>query len=236
MRMFCFSYAGAGASAYRGWHEDFPPSVEICCVQTPGRENRIREKPMTRMTDLSEHVAGAIRPWLDRPFVFFGHSMGALVAFEVIRRLREYHSSLELKHLFVSAARAPQLPWPYPATQGLPESEFLAEVHRRYESVPGQVVEDKELRALVVPALRGDFEIVETYRYAGTAPLEAPISAFFGDSDPAVSESAMDAWRCHTTGAFRLHRMRGSHIFLQTARRELTSAVYAALAPPANEN
>jgi medium-chain acyl-[acyl-carrier-protein] hydrolase len=222
--MFCFPHAGVGASAFRGWADSLPDSIELFCLQPPGREHRFREAPFQTMSELVADATRAVAEWIDRPYVLCGHSMGALVAHETACKLRELGYE-EPAHLFVSASRAPQVPWPHPSIHHLPDLEFLDQVNRRYGSVPAQVQADPELRALFVPALRGDFSIVETYLCPEMAPLTCPISAFRGEQDGTVASESVEAWRHRTQGRFRSRTVPGSHLFLQTSREQMQHAI-----------
>lgn len=224
MRLFCFPYAGGGASIYRNWTEELHSEFEVWWVQWPGRENRIRERPLTSVQELVSALVDGIAPWLDRPYAFYGHSVGAKVAFETIRALRRNRQS-EPCHLFVGASRAPQLPWPYAPLHLLEEQEFIRQIQKRYGGVPREILEDAELRALLIPTLRADVQLMETYRYTQEAPLDCAITAFGGSTDYTIEPSALEAWGEQTSGSFRLHTLPGDHFFLHSARRQVLSAI-----------
>jgi medium-chain acyl-[acyl-carrier-protein] hydrolase len=223
VRLFCFPYAGGGASAFRGWAERLPGLVEACPVQLPGRETRFREPAFTRLTALVEALAGALAPRLDRPFAFFGHSLGALVAFELSRRLRR-ERGVRPTRLFLSGCGAPQTRAPAPAIHALPAEEFREEL-RRLNGTPAAVLENDELLGLVLPTLRADFSLWETYAYLPGPPLACPITALGGLGDDAVGRRDLDAWREQTTGAFRLRMLPGDHFFLHSAQPLVAQAV-----------
>src|SRR5262249_44475104 len=213
VRLFCFPYAGGGASVYRGWADGLAGAAEVCPVQLPGRENRFREPVFTRLPPLIEALAEALRPFLDRPFAFFGHSLGALVAFELARRLRRDQGA-EPVRLFVSACGAPQTR----ARRGgeippRPAGEFWHE-GGRLNGTPTGVLDDGELRELLLPTLRADFAVGETYRYAGGPPLTCPVCALGGLGDETVDRRDLDAWRVRTAGPFRRRLLPGDHFFL----------------------
>jgi medium-chain acyl-[acyl-carrier-protein] hydrolase len=235
LRIFCFPYAGVGASAYRMWLTAFPPDVEVCVVQPPGRESRFGEPSFTDVGALADAAADALVPHLALPFVFFGHSLGALTAFEVTRRLRARGETGPLR-LFVSSHRAPQLPNPHPNMHGLPDTALIDAVCRAYDGIPRIVLDTPELLAIMLPALRADLTAFETYRYTEAAPLPCPISVFGGAADRRVSRSDLEGWTRQTTGAFALRLLDGGHFYLQahrdavvTAIREDLAAVAAAL-------
>jgi medium-chain acyl-[acyl-carrier-protein] hydrolase len=215
LRLFCFPYAGGSAQIYRSWSKRLPTSVEVCAVQLPGRGNRLREPPFTDLHTLVRALAEALLSYLDKPFAFFGHSMGALIGFELAQRLRERASPGPIQ-LFVSGHRAPQLERDGPTTYDLPEPELLAEL-RRMNGTPREVLEHPELIQLMLPLLRADFEVVQTYLYAPRPPLDSPITAFGGLRDEDVSREQLARWREQTTAEFSLHMLPGDHFFIQTS-------------------
>jgi medium-chain acyl-[acyl-carrier-protein] hydrolase len=215
LRLFCFPYAGGSAQIYRAWPQRLPPSVEVCAVQLPGRGNRLREPPFTDLDTLVRALAEALLPYLDQPFAFFGHSMGALICFELAHRLRERGSPGPIQ-LFVSGHRAPQLKRDEPTSYDLPEPELLEEL-RRINGTPREVLEHPELIQLMLPLLRADFKVVQTYLYAPRAPLDTPLTAFGGLRDADVSREQMAGWREQTTAEFSLHMLPGDHFFIQTS-------------------
>jgi medium-chain acyl-[acyl-carrier-protein] hydrolase len=224
LRLFCFPYAGGGAAVYRGWAEQVQPEVEVCSVRLPGREARLAEPPFTRAADLAQALAGALEPLLDVPFAFFGHSMGALAAFELARELRRRGGPLPAR-LLVSGARAPGRPDREPPVRELPDTEFVAEVRRRYDGIPGAVLDNPELVQLLLPCLRADFTLVETYRPVDEPPLACPISCYGGLDDHHVSREDLEAWRGQTSSAFTLRMFPGDHFFLHSSESSLRRAI-----------
>jgi medium-chain acyl-[acyl-carrier-protein] hydrolase len=219
LRLFCFPYAGGGANIFRTWQDNLPPTVEVCPVQLPGREKRLLEPPFTNLRLLVEAARRALLPYLDRPFAFFGHSMGATISFELARSLYQ-EQNLNPVHLFVSGRRAPQLPETHALTYDLPQKEFLEEL-RRLKGTPAEILEHPELMELMLPLLRADFELVQTYHYLAGPPQRCPITAFGGLHDEEVSRADLEAWREQTTTAFSLHMLPGDHFFLHTAQPPL---------------
>ena len=228
VRLFCFPYAGAGASTYRAWPGHVPDTVEICAVQLPGREGRLREAPFTCFRDLVEAAVGALGPHIDRPFALFGHSMGALVAFEVARALAARRGATPL-HLFVSGEGAPHLPSRYAPITHLAHDAFVAEVRRRYDGIPEEVFRTSELMELLVPTLRADMTALEGHTHMAGLPLSCPITAYGGSDDPEATETEIAAWREHGTGVFRYLILPGTHFFVQTSRALLVDDVVKAL-------
>lgn len=227
-RLICFSPAGTGAASFRGWSELAPPWLEVCTVQLPGRETRLREAPIGGLDQLVPQLAAAIRPALDRPFAVYGHSLGSIVAFETMRLLRREGGPLPCA-FFAGASRPPQLPWPDPPVRDLPDRALLEEVNRRYDSVPAVVMAEAELCALLTPALRVDMSLIETYRYQPEMPFEFPIVAFGGNADRKVGSADLAKWQEQTLGAFELRHFVDGHLFLVPRRQELMAAITAVL-------
>jgi medium-chain acyl-[acyl-carrier-protein] hydrolase len=221
LRLFCFPYAGGSSLIYRAWPEHLPWTVEVCAVQLPGRGERLGEPPYTNMPALVGALADSLLPHLDKPFAFFGHSMGALISFELIRELRRRGGPTPA-HLFVSGRRAPQITKDEPPTYGLPEADFLENV-RRFNGTPQEVLEHPELMRLLLPLLRADFAVCQTYVYRPEPPLVCPISAFGGLQDRDVPREYLEAWREQTAAAFSVRMLPGDHFFLRTFQPLLLS-------------
>jgi medium-chain acyl-[acyl-carrier-protein] hydrolase len=213
LRLFCFPYAGAGALIFRNWSDGMPADVEVCPVQLPGHGTRLIERPFTRLTPLIEALAPALAPLLDRPFAFFGHSLGALIGFELARLIRRQYRVHPFR-VFVSGGRAPQIPHLDRSIHALPDKEFLAEL-RRLSGTPSDLLDHKELMEVMLPILRADFAMYETYLYSAEPPLDCPISAFGGLQDRRVSISDLEAWRTQTSATFSLRMFPGDHFFLK---------------------
>lgn len=192
-------------------------------AQLPGRVPRLREPPHTILTTLVEEIAHVIRPYLDRPFAFFGHSMGAMISFELARLLRRDEANAPL-HLFVSGRRAPQIPDTDPVAYNLPDAEMIKEL-RRLNGTPPEVLEHPELMQLMLPLLRADFEVVKTYCYLVEPPLDCPLSAFGGLQDTEAQREHLEGWREQTTPNFTLRMFDGDHFFIQQAEPVLLRAL-----------
>ncbi len=226
LRLFCFPHAGLGASVYRSWVGELDPDVDICPVQLPGRESRQLEPPFRSMDALADAVADALRPYFDTPFAFFGHSMGALVAFEVAGRLGESAAPV---HLFVSARRAPHIPDRLPPLGPLDDKAFVDEIQRRYGGIPSPVLECEDLMAMLLPRLRADVAVLEDYAFRAGRILPCSISVFGGDDDSTVSVPDLEAWGEHSRRDGRVRLLRGGHLFLQEQRDALLSFIRADL-------
>lgn len=229
LRLFCLPHAGGGAAAYAAWPDLLPPDVEVCRVQLPGRENRWREAPFTVIATLVEALAEAVQPYLDLPFAFFGHSMGALIAFELTRYLRRHSTALPAQ-LFVSGRWAPHQPAPDTPIYQLPEAEFIAALRQRYNNIPDVVASDPELRALYIPLLRADVTLLDTYAYLPDRPLMCPIFACGGIDDRRVPRAALEEWATHTTAPLSVRQFPGGHFYLQDARSMLLQVLAQDLA------
>jgi medium-chain acyl-[acyl-carrier-protein] hydrolase len=216
VRLFCFPYAGGSASIFRTWSGGLPAEIEVCPVQLPGRGSRLMEPPYTRLSRLVQTLSRVLHPYMDVPFAFFGHSMGALLCFELARQLRRLYG-LNPLHLFVSGHRAPQIPDPDPPIHQLPDDEFMEELHC-LNGTPEDVLQNALLMQLMLPALRADFEMCEAYMYTIEAPLGCPISAFGGLQDQNILRSDLEAWRDQTSVSFKLRMFPGDHFFLHTSK------------------
>ena len=224
IRLFCFPYAGGGASLFHTWPQCLPREIEVCPIQLPGREERLADTPFSTMPSLLEALAPLLQPYLeDMPYAFFGHSMGSLISFELARYFSRTQS-FQPAHLFVSGHRAPQIPDPDPPTHNLPEPEFLEEL-RRLQGTPEEVLHNEELLHVLLPLLRADFALCETYSYTHEKPLTCPLSAFSGLQDADVSREDIQAWHEQTRGPFKMRFFRGDHFFLHKEQRNLLHAL-----------
>jgi medium-chain acyl-[acyl-carrier-protein] hydrolase len=172
------------------------------------------EPPFSQLSLLVEALAEALLPLLDRPFALFGHSLGSLVSFELARQLRANHQARPVR-LFVSAGPAPQIPHRGMPIHSLPEGEFAAELHR-LDGTPEGLLNHKELMDIVLPSLRADFALYESYKYSWGPPLNCPISTFGGLTDKRVNHDDLEAWRDQTTASFSIRMFPGDHFFLKT--------------------
>lgn len=205
---------------FRGWIDDFPPDLqdltEICSLRFPGHEANRSEALFTRLSPIVQALLPIFKSSEPVPFVFFGHSMGALVSFELARELRRRGMPGPV-HMVVSGHRAPQLPDLHPALHRLPDSEFLAEL-RRYGGTPEAVLQHSELIQLFMPVLRADFAVCETYAYRPEEPLDCSITAYGGVEDARVSRDEVAAWQAQTRQPFSFRMFPGDHFFLQSAQ------------------
>lgn len=214
LKLFCLPYAGAGASAYGAWPAGLPDTVEVCAVQLPGREGRFGEPLFTDVRALIPALCDGIAPLLDGPFALFGHSLGAPLAYETALALGR-DRRLSPARLFVSGHRAPHLPRQYPPIHQLPDRAFVEEL-RRLNGTPAEVFAAPELLELVLPVLRADFRMAETYTPSLDGELSCPLVALGSTEDDRVSLATLEGWREMTTGPFEMVMFPGDHFYLKT--------------------
>ena len=216
LRLFCFPFAG-GIGVYNSWYDELPPetrcATELCSIHLPGHEGNLQETLFSRLSPLLNLLVPAVASYRNIPFAFFGHSMGALVSFELARQLRRQGLPSPV-HMIVSGYRAPQLEDPHPAIHQLPDLEFQAQL-RRLGGTPDGVLEDSELMELLLPVLRADFAVCENYTYLTEQPLDCSITAYGGDKDAKVTRAELSAWRAQTRNSFSLRMFPGGHFFWQ---------------------
>jgi medium-chain acyl-[acyl-carrier-protein] hydrolase len=228
LRLFCFPYAGGSASTYSSWSKAVSAEVEIWPIQLPGRQNRLSEPPLAQIAAMVQELTSPLQDYLDIPFAFFGHCMGAHLCFELTRQLRSQGAPLP-EHLFVAARRAPQLLDPNTHCHQLSDPIFLKAVSN-LNGLPGEFVENKELVRLMMPTLRADFKAAETYTYTHEEPLDCAISAFGGTEDYSVTTNELVAWHHQTTGMFRFHHFPGDHFFIHSHQASLLKTIFHEIA------
>jgi medium-chain acyl-[acyl-carrier-protein] hydrolase len=212
-RLFCFPYAGGTSRTYARWASIVPSDIEVCAVELPGRGTRIRHRPLfTNMSSLIEDLSTALERESDLPFLFFGHSLGALVAFLCTRRLRERGSRIA-EHLFVSARAAPHASNPDACVASMDDPAFVSHLRKRGGMAP-QILAEPELMSLLLPIIRADFVLLDSYAYVDAPPLPCPITAWGGTQDDCVKPMALSEWGMHTTGQFQVELFEGGHFFL----------------------
>ncbi len=220
--LFIFPYAGGAPSSFNKWTVEFPNTIEVSIVHYPGRGSRFNEPPIKELSVLVEEIANAIQPELDKPFFFFGHSLGAVIAFELARRL-----GTQPKILFVSACGAPHIPNPNRPIHSLSDSEFIKSL-QELNGLPAEVAGNAELMELLLPVLRADFEAVENYQYTSSEQrLNCPIVAFGGSEDAHVDRTRLESWDHLTTGSFKSQYFSGDHFFINTARQSVITSMIA---------
>lgn len=227
VRLFCLPHTGGGAAVYRQWAGLLAPDVEVVAIRLPGRECRLREQPYSRMEDLVAQLVERVGPLLDRPHAWFGHSMGALIAFEVCRALRR-RGLPEPVRLLVSGRRAPHLTGWEPPVHAAPHREVMERL-RLLNGTPPEILDDAAMMSALLPVLRADFAVSERYRYTADRPLDCPITALGGTDDPMAGVPELSAWREHTRGDFTAHVVEGDHFFLHTSRESVMPRIRESL-------
>ena len=225
--LFCFPPAGGGPSAFRGWPAALPTTVDVRVLALPGRESRFAERPVIDVPA----IADAVRTAADRPFAFYGHSLGGLLAFEVIRELRRTGAPLP-ERCVVGGSRAPHLVDPLADIVLKPDEEFL-DVIGALGGVPSEVLANPELMELLLPALRCDFTWYHEYHHTDEEPLPVPITGIAATGDEVTRPELVAGWREHTSAGFRQYTIDGGHFFLQDRLATVTELVAAELEPAA---
>lgn len=223
IRLFCFPHAGGGPSFFRAWRQALAPDIDVRPVLLPGRESRLRELPYRRVEQLIDPLCSALLPYLDRPYALFGHSMGSIVAYEAARRLARRTGRVPFR-LLVSGRRAPELPSRRRSFSALPEKDFLTAL-ATLNGTPPEVLGQPQLVQLLLPALRADFELNETYQPLPGPMLDCPLTACMGLDDPEVDPVELLAWRAVTTADFTLRIFGGDHFYLRDGRPDVLSAL-----------
>ncbi|CAE6853049.1 Linear gramicidin dehydrogenase LgrE [Paraburkholderia aspalathi] len=219
LRLFCFHYAGATASIFRSWRDGLPDWVELIAVQLPGREYRLAEPLVEDAGPIVDALANCVPALLDRPFAFFGRSMGALIAFDLAHALRA--RELGEPALFVASGRnAPRFRWRDAGIQALPDDAFIATV-RDYNGTPDALIAEPAMRELWLPRLRADLTISATYRYTEAPALDCPMLVLHGTDDGLVSDEGLKGWLAETNGPVRYRQHPGNHFFLHGDERRV---------------
>jgi surfactin synthase thioesterase subunit len=224
-RLVAIPHAGGACSVFRDWHADLPDWLDVIGVQLPGRENRFGEPPLRDIPSIVAALTPELVEIADRPLYLFGHSMGALLAFELCHALERAGASV--RHLFVSGRWAPHATArtslsgaPEPDLHALPTPHLLAAMSE-LGGIPPAILEHTELLELVLPVLRADLEACDRYIYRTRSPLDCPITALGGDRDPAVDRADLEPWSAHTRRSFDLLVLPGDHFYIASARAKL---------------
>ncbi len=223
LRLFCFPYNAGSISVFRDWPDGLPSNIEVYGIQVPGGADRPSEQPLTHLSAVVETLAQVLLPYLNKPFAVYGHSLGALIGFELTRQLFQKHG-LAPVHLFVGAWYAPHLPNPYPSSKQLSEPEFIKQVLPLVDCSES-VLENAEIMRSLLPILKTGALLYEQYTYSEQKSLECPISAFGGVEDKVVNHDLLSAWHQHTRSAFTVQMFPGHHLFLHSDQSLILQAI-----------
>ncbi|MGG3284403.1 thioesterase II family protein [Paenibacillus solani] len=218
--MICLPYAGGNASIYHEWAELFPKELEVLAIQLPGRGSRFVEDRYTEVDRLIPALLNELVPFTDKPLMLFGHSMGALLCYELAHQLMKLETGA-LQHLFVSAYRAPQLASDRKELRhDLPAHE-LKQFFRKLNGIPAEIMNNDDMMNFILPILRADVQLCDTYTYQERPPLPCGITAFGGSADPEVNLHQLQAWKELTASEFNLHMLPGDHFFIHSQQELL---------------
>ncbi len=232
MRLVCLPYAGGGTLEYRAWASSGKaPWLQILPIVLPGRETRMSEPAYKSMAPLVNALLPVLRPYLDKPYAIFGHSMGSWVAQSLVWRIRELGLPMPAR-VFVSGRRAPHVPDRLTPLHNLPEQAFVAGLQQRYGAIPAQLLANRDLLAMFLPSLRADLQLLETFACPDEAPVNVPLTAWAGETDDTVRRDELEAWQRHTTRPVDLRVWPGGHFFVRDRKDEVLDAILAALPKP----
>ncbi len=226
IRVFCFPYAGGSSAVFSNWAAKISEEVELCAIRLPGRMGRLDEAAPGSLDALADGVADSLSAFFDKPYAIVGYSFGALLAYETMKRIRKSGQPMPLR-FFAMASAAPTKWVAHRGIHQLPDEQFLEKLMSTYgyEGM-GQAFADKDVRAVVLPILRSEIKMVETYdaKNAGEA-LPISISAYVGKSDPVCGIQQAEGWKSFAGGGFDLKQFAGGHFFLQSAEAQCLGAL-----------
>ncbi|MFF8960076.1 thioesterase II family protein [Streptomyces sp. NPDC014894] len=222
IQLVCLPHAGGSASFYFPMSQSLAPAVDVLSVQYPGRQDRRSEPGITDIGVFADRLTEQLVPWLDRPMALFGHSMGAILAFEVTRRLERDHGAAPVR-VFASGRRSPASH--RHETVHLRDDDGIVAEMRELSGTDARILGDEEVLRMVLPAIRTDYTAIENYRAAADDRIDTPITVLTGDADPRTSREEADAWKGHTTGEYDIHRFPGGHFFLANHQQSIMKIV-----------
>lgn len=225
-RVICFPYAGGGLGTYLPWKDYLHNDIELAIVQMPGRGARFLEQPVKCMSELSEKILQSIESLFDRPVIFFGHSLGASVAYEVIRRL--HVKGRALPHFFIASSRkAPTITSLKPPIHDLDDVSFKLKL-RELGGTPSELLDNEELMSMLMPCLRADFKIAETYQNKDESIIPSTIMVLRGSNDK-VSIDECEPWLSLFSANKGLHDFDGGHFFIDAKPRDISNKINSLL-------
>jgi surfactin synthase thioesterase subunit len=223
IRLICFPFAGGNSSTYHAWYQFLPPSIEVIAIQLPGRGSRFRESPFTDMRHLVDALLPHFSSLGDIPFVLFGHSLGALIAYEVALGLRILQQTGPLR-LYVSASAAPHVFRIKEQLHNLPDQALLERLGEM-QGVPSEVLDHEELMELILPTIRADLGLAEAYKSRRKGRLNLGIVAFQGMADREVEPTDVVQWSEYCYDDFAVHTLPGDHFFINSQRDQLLQLI-----------
>lgn len=223
LALYCLPFAGGSSNSFRPWATLLPPAVELRAVELPGHGHRLSENLARRLEELIPPLAEAIAASADRPFAIFGHSMGAILGYEVVLKLQDEYRKFPV-HVFLSGHGAPTLPDREEPIHQLPKSKFIEKI-RQYNGTPPEVLEHQELMELLVPIMRADFEVCETYQPQEVRKIKAPLTVLGGINDPGAPRADLEVWSDFTTEEFNVRMFPGDHFYLLQQKINLLQAI-----------
>lgn len=219
IRVFCFPYAGGSATLFRDWPKALPDDVELVGIQLPGRAFRLKDPAFTDMSCLLDELEGLLSPHLEVPFVFYGHSMGSLVAFELVRRFQAKGQALP-KLVFLSGRRAPHLVTNGADVKSMDDEAFIDHL-RGLGGTPDEIINNRRLMNLILPSLRADFELLYKWKHQDGELLSMPLRVAGGKEDKPIKQEDLEAWSRYTRAGFSVQMFKGGHFFVHDAEDEL---------------
>ena len=223
MRIFCFPYAGGGASVFRQWSEELPSNVEVISVRLPGRETRIDESPIASLDQLLKSLYQNIIPFCNKPFMFFGHSNGALICYELALLMRRRELETLPITLVLSAKIPPHVPGDDKKRSILSDDEFIFEL-KELNGTPKELLENRELMEMLLPMIRADFSLTEGHIFQKDIILDCPVSVFYGSEDN-ISKQQIMAWQDLFREQVNFYEFTGGHFFIHEQRAEVLSVL-----------
>lgn len=223
LRIFCFPHSGGGASTYFPWVDKLSSSLELVSIQLPGRENRFYESLVNDLDVITAELCKEFEQYKEKPFIVFGHSLGALLCYEFVKGLHKFYN-IYPKHMFISAAKAPHLPFRIKKLSHLSDDKVIKELSI-YGEIDQTLRENPQILSMFLPIFRSDFSIGENYFYKKTPLPSFNITAFYGENDPTVKEEEINAWQKHTAGCFRSLSFEGGHFFIKDKQDEILKEI-----------
>lgn len=224
IKLFCIPYAGGSAAVYSRWKKLVNPLIELKQVELPGRGSRMNESLIDNIPDIVRNIFKEIKDQIKPPYALFGHSMGALITYELCKKIKQegYPSPV---HIFFSGKQGPQIKLKGLNCYNLPEDEFIKHI-LNYNGTNEAVFKNKELASLFIPILRADFKMVETYKFDRTDDyLECDVSVFSGTDDRAVSWEDLSGWQEVTKSNCRFYPFKGGHFFINEHTEEVVDQI-----------